>query len=275
MIHESKTIDEIEEYINNTRTKDKDFDIEFDLILLLAANELKSIEKIESLIERFEKHDQDERFVRIKSSILLNRFNRLDEAIELLESIVEPENLETTKLLIDYYLYKKDIAKAKDLLKEKNVQNERTLRKIYEADNDWGSALNSINKIISNSGSYQSTVIPKSHILLNLKKFEEVKDLLRPFLNDVHWDDDIMVLNYEIACFENNGKYNKERVDKFIKKTKNKATEAAYLLLSQKKEAAISKLKEATKNNYERYYYISDCYVFNKYLGPDEIAGLI
>lgn len=275
MIHESKKIDEIEEYIKNTKTKDKDFDIEFALILLLAADELKSVEKIESLIEYFEKYDQDERFVRIKSRILLNRFNRVDEAIELLESIIEPENLETTTLLIDFYLYKTDIAKAKDLVKEKNVQNERTLRRIYEFDSDWHSALNCINKTISNKGSYQSTVIPKSHILLNMNEFEDVKELLRPFLDDVNWDDDIMVLNYEIACYESNGKYNKERVDKFTKKTKDKVTEAAYLLLSKKKGAAISKLKEAIKNNYDRYYYIRECYVFNKYLEADEISGLI
>ncbi|MCP4763825.1 MAG: hypothetical protein GY870_18785 [archaeon] len=275
MIHESKEIDEIEDYINNEKTKDTDFDIEFAIILLLATDELKSLEKIESLLKRFKKHDQDERFVRIKSRILVDRFNRLDEAIELLESIVEPENLETITLLIDYYLYKKEIAKAKDLFKEKNVQDERTLKKIYECDNDWHSALNSINKLISNKGSYQSTVIPKSHILLNLNEFEDAKDLLRPFLDNVNWDDDIMVLNYEIACYESSGKYNKERVDKFIKKTNNKTTEAAYLLLSKKKEAAISKLKETIKDDYSRYYYIQDCYVFNKYLEPDEISGLI
>jgi len=270
--------DSIKEYILNVieNNLNDDYLKEFELLLLdyyCRSNNYTELNERISYIENTYEIDND--YLVEKAEILLEKFDKLDESISILESI-SPKTTIVYRKLFQYYLLAKKISKAKLILDEK-FDSENHLNSLYfEAKRDFEKALEYVDKeLVLNPSNYNS-IIRKSYLLLKKGDFQEAYNFANGVLKYSNFNDGVLLVNYFFAKkkLKNNVKDN-EIIDKLINRNgDNKILAASYALLGNTTKC-YNKIKLAIKENKSSKYSIREWVVMEDQIKIEKISDLL
>lgn len=248
--------------------------VEFRLLHLYADfGEKELLEERISYIE--DSYNVDEGFFYLKARYYFEVFNRLDEAIAILESIKDKDEKIYDRLGF-YYLYKGDIKNAEDILLK--YYDDFSLEiDILDRKKDYSNLRTLLEKKLSLDPYNLNYIIAFSYMLLQEEKYREAENFIFKYLNGSDYSEGVLLINYYLS--EN--KLNKKITDKINEKFINYKGErshiekaAAYALLNNEKEM-ISFLKKAIhKDNYYRYI-VKDWPVFKNYRDNPKFLEII
>jgi hypothetical protein len=238
--------------------------IEFKLLDLYAeSNEKELLDKRIAYIE--ETYNVDEDFYYLKANYYFDKFNRLDEAIRILESIKGKDD-RIYKRLGNYYLYKNNVEKAEEI-SLKCYKSFFFEGSILEKKKDYAALKLLLDEKIKQDEYNIDYIIQYSYLLLQEKDYKGAENFIFKYLNGSDYSDSVLLINYYLA----ESKLNKKVADKINEKFINYKGErshiemaAAYAIISNEKEMLSSLKKAINKDNYYRYT-VKDWPVFENY----------
>ena len=242
--------------------------LEYELLILGILKKINDKDKIMEQIELIELNSlykKDSLYLKNKAIVFLEKFNKLDESISILEeSLKIKRNNNTIKLLITYLLHSKNIIKAKEILEQYNFilsKNDKlNLQKdIYDKEEDYINAYKKVEELqVINNYKSHNYISSLSYFLLQQNKYEDVKNMLKDYLEKRNYNLSLEpeIINYEFACKQLNATYkvNKTRLEGIKAKTTSESTKAAIHALENKDTEVFKNLKKQLEKNCSSKY---------------------
>ena len=278
----------VDQYINRYRFLNKKEDLPYDLLRLRYVFDLHEIEKTKDLLQQYNlKYNDFQQYILTKAEIeysLLRDLKKSTHTLQVyLEKNKEKKNFSVKKALIANYLYLGDFESAREIIQnsEKKNQLEKLYKiKVLECQNKWKEVVEEAMKKEQSEGETVSTLMVRSHALLMLGAFEEVKNLLHPSIEKNQQPNSVLVINCELAdskIRESRTKKNKkrQRIEMIAQSAEcEKAERAAAYIILDDFEAAKSLIIEDLRDDFSNEQTYASCYVFKKYKG-DIVSSII
>ena len=279
---------DIDQYINKFRFGDKKEDLSYDLLRLRYVYDLHEIEKTKDLLQQYNlKYSDFQQYILTKAEIEYSLLRDLKKSSHTLQAYLddnkEKKNLSVKKALITNFLYQGDFESALEIINnsEKKKQLEKLYKiKVLECQKMWENVIDETITKEQSEGETITSLMVKSHALLMLGEFEEVKNLLHPSIEKNQQPNPVLVINCELAdskIRESKTKKSKKRQRIELIATSeecDKAERAAAYIILDNFDAAKLLIIEDLRDDFSNEQTYANCYVFNKYKG-DIVSPII
>lgn len=238
----------------------------------------KDFEKTKKYFDEFENlYSPSYTYFLEKAKILSSRFDRIDEAIKILEGI-EYESSTKDRLLMRLYLIKKRDEDAKKIVNNK-VPSSDLLYEFYCESNQYDKACDFIKKYWQNNNIEIDDFIAYSFAMLKLGKYEEVYAELKKYYDCPTTCLPAIAINYFIAESKSKGtKPDERKINNKILEKKgmydNDVIAAAYALINNKKEA-FDYLRKAITEDTLLKYSVRDWPAFEQYFDDPQFKKIV
>lgn len=238
----------------------------------------KDFEKAKKYFDEFENlYSPSYTYFLEKAKILSSRFDRIDEAIKILEGI-EYESSTKDRLLMRLYLIKKRDEDAKKIVNNK-VPSSDLLYEFYCESNQYDKACDFIKKYWQNNNIEIDDFIAYSFAMLKLGKYEEVYAELKKYYDCPTTCLPAIAINYFIAESKSKGtKPDERKINNKILEKKgmydNDVIAAAYALINNKKEA-FDYLRKAITEDTLLKYSVRDWPAFEQYFDDPQFKKIV
>ena len=278
----------ITKYIDDHRFSDKNENLAFDLLRLEYVFDQHDIQKTRELINQFDFfYDDKQQYILLKAEIEYDFFRNITKATQTLHEYLknnpEKKNLQVKKALINQLLHQGKFNLAMEIIEtsDKKSQLKKLFRiKLLESQEKWQEVVEETEKSEQVEGETVSSLSAKSHALLMLDRFEEVKTLLHPSIEKNQQPNSVLIINCELADSKIREKKTRtskkrQRIELIAKSEKcDKAERAAAFILLDEIEKAKVLILEDLRDEFSSEHTYSNCYVFVKYKG-DIVSELI
>lgn len=278
--------------ITVNEAKDKflnDNKLKYELLILKIFDKLNNKKEISKLLESLtsnELYKNDSIFLRTKATLLLEKFDLLSDAIEILKkSLKEKRTTQTILQLINYLLHANKIDEANNILiSNKFILSEEqriNIKKdILDTNKDYVNSYKEIEKLQKlhtyNSDLYVNTF---AYNLLKQEKYTEAKKLLRGYLEKKNFNPKLEaeIVNYELACKLERTTYkvDKKRLEAVRNNTNSNSTKAAINALEEKESDTIKEIENQLDKDFSSKYEFKDWPVFYKIKDNPQFKKLI
>lgn len=238
--------------------------VHYDLFILDLLDELNLKDKIKTQLREIEeKYDINADYLNTKARIILQKFDELDQAIEVLKNSLSLEvEQNTLKRLCRYYIYKGMHEEAKDIIFNKlGVDNEEELIIYYESQNDFDSALEITRKHLEKRPLDRGLIVRESYLLLMKNDFKAAYDYTRQYLEFSNFSEPVLIINHEIASAKLKNKIKEDRLDRANLDNDN-MIKAAVAILKHDKVSCYNYIEKELEKNQERKYTFKNWIVF-------------
>lgn len=238
----------------------------------------KDFESIKKCFDEFENlYSPSYTYFLEKAKILSSRFDRIDEAIKILEGI-EYESSTKDRLLMRLYLIKKRDEDAKKIV-DKKVSGTDLLYDFYCESNQYDKACNFIKKYWQDNDIEIDDFISYSFAMLKIGKYKEVYSELKRYYDCPATCLPAIAINYFIAESKSKGtKPDERKINNKILEKKgmygNDVIAAAYALINNKKEA-FDYLRKAIKEDTLLKYSVRDWPAFEQYFDDSQFKKIV
>ena len=238
----------------------------------------KDFESIKKCFDEFENlYSPSYTYFLEKAKILSSRFDRIDEAIKILEGI-EYESSTKDRLLMRLYLIKKRDEDAKKIV-DKKVSGTDLLYDFYCESNQYDKACEFIKKYWQDNDIEIDDFISYSFAMLKIGKYKEVYSELKRYYDCPATCLPAIAINYFIAESKIKGtKPDEKKINNKILEKKgmydNDVIAAAYALINNKKEA-FDYLRKAIKEDTLLKYSVRDWPAFEQYFDDSQFKKIV
>ena len=256
--------EDIINYIDKTHRCPKHLIHKLDFIKSKVYKEKNSISELKSFCLR-KPRILYQKFMREIAEIIYTKFRNIELAIICLEKALSKEwNNNTAVQLFYYYCDNKQIDKAYKILVDKRIDNIPLENHFWSANQDWQKIINENKRKIENKEADLSCYINYSHALLQLKHYNEVKDLINPLMQNGKEINEFLIINYELAKYasNNNKKPKNERIQKLSYSDSNTIKIGAELLKGNK-EGAKAIIIDEIERDYSKLKEYDSMYIFH------------
>lgn len=221
-----------------------------------------------------------------KANILLEKFNRIDESIELVKKSLEiKKNVNSIAYLIKLYCYNNNINEAKRVLSKYKYYlnlleyfNSEIL--ILEYEENYLVALEKINeKILEYPDQKDDLIIRLSYFYILDENINDAKNCLHSFLTTKNFSPNysVQIVNYEYSCKLLNDKFNKKRLEDVQKyHSEDKLLEIAILAINEGGTNDLyKKIKESIEKDCETKYIMNRWPILKNILKLPKFAELL
>lgn len=219
--------------------------------------------------------DSYEKFV---ARIWYDFYRDLDSAVVILKNYIEDnetaKNTNVKRLLIDYYFAQGNLEAALELIEKSG--NKRDFEKYFNSEilalkEDWEGIIEEANRKIHIEGETVALLAQKSHALLMIGNFKEVKDLLHPKIKDNIINNPVLLINCELAdsklrAMDKKSQKKRERIERIAHSTECDRREraAAYIVLDDL-DHAIEQIRLDLHEGFSSEHSYRTNYVFTKF----------
>lgn len=238
-------------------------------------NELESLNKRFAYIETNYEVDND--YLLLKAELLLQKFDKLTEAINILENI-KFKNLDIHKRLFKLYLYSNKIKEAEEIFTNYLSKDETVEYNLLSKKGDYSKIITSIDNK-KEQGNDTNSIVNEVFYRLKNKEYKNAKNLAYKYLVRSSYKDLTLLINYTLAI-KKESKLTTTEKDKVSEKIINSGSKddmllaAAYSILDDENNT-YKHLKKAIEDDYEQKYHIQDWIIFENYLEKDRFQKLI
>jgi hypothetical protein len=275
LMEKKATTSEISQHITSVKKESPYYNKRFryDMALLRALQKKGGIEEIRPQLRSMdENYKNNLEYDIVKSEVILKNFCNLSASTQCLQdalkrAVRDQDTRKIKEALIINYLYANDIVKAKNLIDELPKLYAEAKRE-YEAEyhienNNPVAAIEVFEKY-----KMQETFDPSKNFymmysfnLLRAGMYDKVIQILKPILEQLKYDDEVLVINYELAKKLKGQTPKYARIHKVQQKPKiDKSIKAACAILLSKHvndvdyKKGLELTKEAIEEDYSNFY---------------------
>lgn len=254
--------------------------LEYELLKINIFNDLNKKDELKNKFFELDNNDlykNDPLYLNKKAIIMLKKFNKLDDAINLTQRSLNIKKMVTSIVyLITLFCYKNNIFSAKDTLnKYKSYLDKFDYFKceilILEYENDYKTIIKNIDNQISNYPEHKEDLIQElSYYYILDEQYENAKVCLHDFLISKNFSTHYgaHLINYEYVNKLINDKYNIKRLED-VKKYHTKDDIEIAILAIQKDPNLYKKLKENIEKDYSQKYSIKRWPILKEIIAKD------
>lgn len=254
--------------------------LEYELLKINIFNDLNKKDELKNKFFELDNNDlykNDPLYLNKKAIIMLKKFNKLDDAINLTQRSLNIKKMVTSIVyLITLFCYKNNIFSAKDTLnKYKSYLDKFDYFKceilILEYENDYKTIIKNIDNQISNYPEHKEDLIQElSYYYILDEQYENAKVCLHDFLISKNFSTHYgaHLINYEYVNKLINDKYNIKRLED-VKKYHTKDDIEIAILAIQKDPNLYKKLKENIEKDYGQKYSIKRWPILKEIIAKD------
>ncbi|MCE4565208.1 SIR2 family protein [Maribellus sp. CM-23] len=276
---EKKSNSEIYKYLTNSIKKSNAISTIKSLELTLLEQYAKNndLEKLEERFKFIEEHYTiDDHYLNVKAEYLLKKFDKLDDAISLLES-VKKKSYDINENLFALYIFKDELDKAKEIfdaeLKD-NMDHEITL---LESSGKYDEALELSLKQLEKEPFHVDNIVQHSYILLLKGNYEDAYHYLEKKLKASNYTQPYLLINYYIATkhWKNSLKADKVKEKLINLNSTPEIVKAGAYCLIEDENNAFSSLAHSFKEDYSLKYKARKYVVFKPILKKERFKRIL
>lgn len=247
--------------------------VDYDILYLDILDDLNEKEKISDYLKKLDALDlykDSHVFIRNKAILLLKKFDRLHDSIELLkDSLKSKESKVTVNILIDHLIYSENVVQAKEYFESykklfSRSEKIKIEKDLLEAEKNYALAFEKLKELQEHNHNKDKFISTLSYLLLKQKKFVEAKDMLNEFLKERSFNRNLEseLINYEIASMKTGHKPDKQRLNDLKQFTKSNLVKAAIYAIEENYDKTFELLNEVLDADATEKYIFKDWCVF-------------